>query len=102
MRDPFLTGLNKVKDEKDFEETLRFACRLWNQDEILFNLTVLLLGFSESHLQTCSAKSHLQTCVAYGGIKREVLPFTTMPRCSPAARGGFVWLSPSDLKLETL
>ena len=70
MRDPFLTGLNKVKDEKDFEETLRFACRLWSQDEILFNLTVLLLGFSESHLQTCSAKSHLQTCVAYGGIKR--------------------------------
>jgi len=27
MRDPFLTDLNKINDEEDFKETLRFACQ---------------------------------------------------------------------------
>jgi len=94
MRDPFLTGLNKVKDEKDFEETLRFACRLWSQDEILFNLTVLLLGFSESHLQTCNAKSHLQTCVAYGGIEKKSFLSLQCHGAVPPPGGGLFGLAP--------
>jgi len=63
--------------------------------EILFNLSVLFLGFSESQLQNCST-------VAYDGIKREVPPFTTAYQCSLVATVGFVWLSPPNLKYETL
>jgi len=51
MRDLFLTDLNEVKDEEDFKETLRFACRLWSLDKILFNFAVLFLGFLPTKLQ---------------------------------------------------
>ena len=81
MRDPFLTDLNEVDDREDFKETLRFACGEWSQDEILFNLAALFLGFSGSQLQTCSA-------VAHDGIEREVLPYTTTYQCRHVASVG--------------
>jgi len=62
MRDPFVTNLNEVNDQENFKETLRFACRKWSQDEILFNLAVLFLGFSESQPQTCSTVQGFLRC----------------------------------------
>jgi len=53
MRDLFLTDPDEVNDEEDFKETLRFACRQWSLDQILFNFAVLFLGFSATDLQ-CS------------------------------------------------
>ena len=70
MRDLFLTDLNKVNDKEDFKETLRFA-----NSGVEIKLSLIS--------PSCFSASQLK--LAYDGIKRKVLPFTTTYQCSPVA-----------------